>query len=157
MTGNYPGVRWPTSDLDVVPLEDKPPSGDDVDEVVLANGTFHQIKIAFPAETLNGLMTGQTPDLVGKLRPEPESPQPSSSEPLPSPSIEVGASYKCLPYTYITEPAQLEKVLPDILGATTIGVDSETTGLNPRADRLCLIQLATRTIPTSFMLVRCLW
>jgi DNA polymerase-1 len=131
----------------------------EADEVVLANGTFHHLRIAFPPTVLNGLMPGHDPRLVWKSLPEPEPSQPST-EPLPSPSVEVGASYEGLSYTYITEPAQFERVLPHILEATTIGLDTETTGLNPRVDTLCLVQLATedhtyimnsRTVPPAML------
>jgi DNA polymerase-1 len=62
---------------------------------------------------------------------------------LPSPSVEVGASFECQPYIHIQEASQLERVLPDLQAAKTLGLDTETTGLNPRVDTLRLIQLAT--------------
>jgi DNA polymerase I len=152
-----PCIHWETSSVeaetfrrrDSVSPDLEPATvfdGHDVDEVVLANGMFHQFKISFPSTILNGLMTGQAFRLsslpVENDQPEPDSPQPSA-EPLSSPSIEVGASYDVSPYTYMTEPAQLEVALPKILEAKTIGVDVETTGLKHRVDRACLIQLAT--------------
>jgi DNA polymerase-1 len=46
-------------------------------------------------------------------------------------------------YEMITEPAQLETLLPRILAAPVVAVDTETTGLDPLTDRLRLIQVAT--------------
>jgi P4 family phage/plasmid primase-like protien len=48
------------------------------------------------------------------------------------------------PYDLLTTDAQLAATLPDLLAADILGLDVETTGLNPRADRLNLVQLATR-------------
>lgn len=41
--------------------------------------------------------------------------------------------------------AELEAALPDLLAAPIVGLDCETTGLDPHADQLRLIQLATPT------------
>ena len=49
-------------------------------------------------------------------------------------------------YEMVTEPAQLETVLPQLLDAPVVAVDTETTGLDPLTDRLRLIQLATPTL-----------
>src|SRR5882672_8027417 len=46
-------------------------------------------------------------------------------------------------YTVVTEPAALERLLPQLQAALVIGVDTETTGLDPLTDRLRLLQLAT--------------
>jgi DNA polymerase I len=58
--------------------------------------------------------------------------------------LEVGASFDLPDISYIKEAAELEKVLPRLLSAPTIGLDSETTGLDPLVDRLRTVQLATR-------------
>src|SRR5262244_2949079 len=44
---------------------------------------------------------------------------------------------------YITEPARLAAVLPEILGASVVGMDTETSGLDPHTARIRLVQLAT--------------
>lgn len=46
-------------------------------------------------------------------------------------------------YTLVTEPAQLERVLPGLYAAPTLSCDTETTGLDFRKDALRLIQIAT--------------
>jgi DNA polymerase I len=42
----------------------------------------------------------------------------------------------------ITEPEQLRDALPALLAAEAVGLDTETTGLDPLADRVRLVQLA---------------
>lgn len=44
---------------------------------------------------------------------------------------------------YVTDAAGLARELPGLLAAPRLGLDVETTGLSPRADRLRLVQLAT--------------
>lgn len=44
---------------------------------------------------------------------------------------------------YVSKPSNLELVLKKIKQASVIGIDTETTGLDPLTDRLVLIQLAT--------------
>lgn len=46
-------------------------------------------------------------------------------------------------YELVATPAQWEAVLPRLLDAPVVAVDTETTGLDPLGDRLRLIQLAT--------------
>jgi DNA polymerase-1 len=74
------------------------------------------------------------------LTPEVGPRQPSSESLL---SIEVGINGESPSYTYIREASQLERVLPAILEAETLGIDSETTGLDPLVDRVRLLQIAT--------------
>jgi len=57
-------------------------------------------------------------------------------------SIEVGASFELPSMIYIKEASQLDQVLPQLLSAQTVGLDTETTGLDPLADRLRTVQLA---------------
>lgn len=47
------------------------------------------------------------------------------------------------PYTVIRSIAQLEAALPRIAAAPALAVDTETTGLDPYASRLLLLQIAT--------------
>jgi DNA polymerase-1 len=50
-----------------------------------------------------------------------------------------------LPYLYITDPGQLPTVLSAIEESRIIGLDLETTGLDPRADRVRLLSLSCDT------------
>ena len=43
----------------------------------------------------------------------------------------------------ITSNTDLAAVLPNLLAADVLGLDVETTGLDPRRDSLQLVQLAT--------------
>ena len=47
------------------------------------------------------------------------------------------------PYALITDLAGVERMLADIEGHAVIGVDTETTGLDPYRSRVRLLQLAT--------------
>ena len=47
------------------------------------------------------------------------------------------------PYEYITETNGRDKVISDIHYTSIIGVDTETTSLNPRTGTLLTIQVAT--------------
>jgi DNA polymerase-1 len=49
------------------------------------------------------------------------------------------------PYLYITDPGQLPTVLTAIEESRIIGLDLETTGLDPRADRVRLLSLSCDT------------
>ena len=55
----------------------------------------------------------------------------------------VSTPYPTPAFQLVTEPADLERELPHFLSAPVVGLDTETTGLDPRVDRLRLIQLAT--------------
>jgi DNA polymerase-1 len=46
-------------------------------------------------------------------------------------------------YVYIVDPSQLPTVISAVRGAALVALDTETTGLNPRADKVRLLQLAT--------------
>lgn len=60
-------------------------------------------------------------------------------------TLEVGVSQDSPDFEYITTATRLEAVMPDLLTASVIGLDTETTGLDPLKDRLRLIQIATPT------------
>lgn len=47
------------------------------------------------------------------------------------------------PYTLLTTTADVQAALPTLLTALALGLDSETTGLDPRRHRLRLVQFAT--------------
>ncbi len=52
----------------------------------------------------------------------------------------------------ITSPSELKSALPVLLAAPTVGLDCETTGLDPRRDQLRLVQLA---VPDRTYVVDC--
>jgi DNA polymerase I len=55
-------------------------------------------------------------------------------------------------YTLLTTPAEVEAVVSALLAGPALGLDTETTGLDPLRDRLRLVQLAT---PTHTYLLDC--
>jgi DNA polymerase I-like protein with 3'-5' exonuclease and polymerase domains len=57
--------------------------------------------------------------------------------------IAVAPTFPTPAYTVVTEPAALTRLLPQLQAAPVLGVDTETTGLDPLTDRLRLLQLAT--------------
>ncbi len=57
--------------------------------------------------------------------------------------LEVAPAFPTPPYTVVTEPAVLARLLPQLQAAPVLGVDTETTGLDPLTDRLRLLQFAT--------------
>jgi hypothetical protein len=61
----------------------------------------------------------------------------------PSVRLEVVPTFPTPAYTVVTEPAVLARLLPQLQAAPRLGVDTETTGLDPLTDRLRLLQLAT--------------
>lgn len=58
-------------------------------------------------------------------------------------TVEVGDSNETPEFEYITTAARLEAVMSDLLAAPVLGLDTETTGLDPLKDQLRLIQIAT--------------
>src|SRR5436190_1493769 len=56
--------------------------------------------------------------------------------------LEVVPTFPTPAYTVVTEPAALTQLLPQLQAAPRLGVDTETTGLDPLTDRLRLLQLA---------------
>ena len=57
--------------------------------------------------------------------------------------LEVAPTFPTPACTVVTEPAALTRLLPQLYAAPRLGVDTETTGLDPLTDRLRLLQLAT--------------
>lgn len=57
--------------------------------------------------------------------------------------LAVASTFPTPAYTVVTEPAVLARLLPQLQAAPVLGVDTETTGLDPLTDRLRLLQLAT--------------
>ena len=58
------------------------------------------------------------------------------------PCVEVAPSFATPLYQLVTEPSQLELLLPRLLAAPVLGLDTETTGLDPFTAHLRLLQLA---------------
>ncbi|MGI8553473.1 MAG: DNA polymerase [Dehalococcoidia bacterium] len=58
-------------------------------------------------------------------------------EPATSPSFDAPETWT------VTKPEGVAAILPELLAAPILGLDTETTGLDPHNDRLRLIQLAT--------------
>jgi DNA polymerase-1 len=46
-------------------------------------------------------------------------------------------------FRVVADEAALAAALPALLSASVLGLDTETTGLNPRTDLVRLVQLAT--------------
>jgi 3'-5' exonuclease len=63
--------------------------------------------------------------------------------PTNTPSRVVTQPFVTPRYELITEPAQLEAMLPRLLDAPVVAVDTETTGLDPLSDHLRLVQLSS--------------
>jgi DNA polymerase-1 len=63
--------------------------------------------------------------------------------PCDGPTVTIVTDRHCADAALLTTPAAVAAALPQLLAAPLIGVDCETTGLDPRRDRLRLIQLAT--------------
>lgn len=57
--------------------------------------------------------------------------------------LEVAPTFPTPAYAVVTEPEALARLLPQLYAAPRLGVDTETTGLDPLTDRLRLLQLAT--------------
>ena len=51
------------------------------------------------------------------------------------------------PYIIVTEGAKLEEAIAPLLKSDIQGIDTETTGLDPHADKLVLIQIAIPNHP----------
>jgi DNA polymerase-1 len=73
-------------------------------------------------------------------------------EPIPPPSDDTETfgpddvpAPAAAPFVYVTDPAGLETALAALADTALVGLDTETTGLNPRTDRLRLLTLTTDT------------
>ncbi len=64
----------------------------------------------------------------------------TSGRPL---TVTLGASYPDLPVWALVTQDDIQRALPALMTAPMVAVDTETTGLDPLADRLRLVQLAT--------------
>ena len=68
---------------------------------------------------------------------------PEERESVAPPTIRVGPTHDLPHIIYVTEPAQLAAVLPELMAAPRLGLDTETTGLNWHRDTVRLVQMAT--------------
>jgi DNA polymerase I len=57
--------------------------------------------------------------------------------------VDVAPTFPTPAYTMVTEATQLARLLPQLQAAPRLGIDTETTGLDPLTHRLRLVQLAT--------------
>jgi DNA polymerase-1 len=143
--GQFVTHAIPMENADGVPAAERALTSDEI----LVHPLVHQVTDAVSLEIERRTSELMTPPAI---HPPPlssdesdrasDSRQPSA-ELLPSPSVEVGASYDGLSYIYLSDAAQVERALPDILAAKTLGIDTETTGLDPLMDTLRLVQVAT--------------
>jgi DNA polymerase-1 len=96
-------------------------------------------------EADNGRITGGQPD-----PPQPSAPNSSSEQGLRPEADKTdeadgfpGEFLSRSAYTLVTSPADLAPVLEALTGSVVVALDIETIGLNPRSDRIRLLQLAT--------------
>jgi len=68
---------------------------------------------------------------------------PPATVPVSAPAAVVRDEGPAAPYTMLTTARDVEDMLTIVRAAPVVGVDTETTGLDPLTDRLRLIQLAT--------------
>jgi DNA polymerase-1 len=68
---------------------------------------------------------------------------PHQDLPATPSAVQVGVSYDGPPVEVILTSERLQAVLPTLAAEPVIALDTETTGLDPRSDRLRLVQLAT--------------
>jgi len=73
-----------------------------------------------------------------EVSPDP-APSPDSAQPF------TRARRDDLPYRLVTDPSGLTMVSLSLDNAATVALDLETTGLNPRTDRIRLLSVATDT------------
>jgi DNA polymerase-1 len=58
-------------------------------------------------------------------------------------AVGAGATFQPPAVEYLTQPSRLEAILPDLLKASALALDIETSGLDPLTDSLRTIQVAT--------------
>lgn len=58
-------------------------------------------------------------------------------------TVSLGGAYPAVLLHWLSTPGEVDDALPTLLAAREIGLDTETTGLNPVSDTLRLVQLAT--------------
>jgi DNA polymerase I len=102
------------------------------------------VRDLFPDDVSKPAIITEGDDLPqSSMSPTPPETETAIPEAVAGSSIEVGASFELPSVIYIKETSQIEQVLPQLLSAQTVGLDTETTGLDPLADKLRTVQLAT--------------
>ena len=84
-----------------------------------------------------------TPSNRDNVRLNEDRATPGAVIPVTEVTVTEGLPDDCGPPPLISTRDQLESVVDEIRPAETVGIDLETTGLNPRADRVRLISLST--------------
>jgi DNA polymerase-1 len=137
---DHGGESCVTSVTSVTPAEstrEERPAGDATGPAGDASASFQpQLVSPDPAEVTRGFGSGDASDAGDATSPASSS-QAALAPALPQ--FTVSAEQ----ITLVTTAEQLRDALPLLLAADMLGLDCETTGLNPRGDRLRLLQLAT--------------
>ena len=109
----------------------------------------------FPLNPADPLESESSPADI-ELEEPPEDHTPSGDAPsCPLPPVQTSSSpYAEVAYRLIHDPETLVQALDALRNCTVVGVDTETTGLDPLADRVRLVQLAAPGWP---VLVVDLW
>ncbi len=90
------------------------------------------------AGEVSGASVGHVPEAEGVSHADG-----SSAPEGAGPACRARDSSDTRPYTLITDPSILPRVLQAVSESAHVGVDTETSGLDPRADRIRLLSLAT--------------
>lgn len=98
------------------------------------------------AEPLRELAIAHKTALIEILtQPEAQRQPAEAAPPAPPPAvIRPGTQTLDINVIMVTAPYQLQQALPRILASPVIGLDIETTGLDPLVNKVRLVQLATR-------------
>jgi DNA polymerase-1 len=83
------------------------------------------------------------PSIRDNVRPTEDSADPGAVIPVTEVTVTEGLPDDGEPPPLISTRDQLESVADELRSAEVIGIDVETTGLNPRTDRVRLISLST--------------
>src|SRR5262245_28349524 len=111
----------------------------------MADAPLEQAPHQHQADTIAGAVPGALPDVTGRTASGGN--RLTQAELWESHSdatrIEMVPTFPTPAYMVVREPAALEQLLPELQTAPVLGIDTETTGLDPLSDRLRLLQLAT--------------
>jgi DNA polymerase I-like protein with 3'-5' exonuclease and polymerase domains len=99
-----------------------------------------------PAWVLEDDVLTLVPVAVGRApAATPTPPPPDDTETFGPDDVDHAAGVHAAPFVYVTDAAGLETVLAALADTALVGLDTETTGLNARSDRLRLLTLTTDT------------
>jgi DNA polymerase I-like protein with 3'-5' exonuclease and polymerase domains len=144
----------PTRDCVLIPLrasdetDETPPSGGEADDPstnVVEDGTASEHQI--PNES--GGLVGNVDGLTEETLPEDSDPYPKSASAHAEVSSESNVGYEeyahlNMPYLLVADETGLGTVAAALAGSELVAVDVETTGLDPRKDRVRLLSLAIK-------------